>query len=415
MSDFTEDRLAVDVATTLAGAATHKIPFNQPFATGDEFGYISEAIQNLHLSGNGRFTERCSAWLEEQLGCARALLTSSCTSALEMAMLVAGIDLGAEVIMPSFTFPTTASSVALRGAVPVFVDIREDTLNLDERLVEAAITPQTRAIMPVHYASVACELDALLATARRHELIVVEDAAQAISALYQARPLGTLGDLGCLSFHETKNLMCGEGGALLVNRRDWIERAEVIQEKGTNRGQFLRGQVDKYTWIALGSSFLMSDVNAAFLWAQIEHAEEIKSRRMASWCLYHERLAPLEAAGVLRRPTVPATCRHNAHMYYLLLDGRDSRDRLIEVLAKKDIHALFHYVPLHSAPAGKRYGRTAGDLRVTERVSKSLVRLPLWVEMTEADVERVCDAVERALTGSRRPRLRGALQSGHSR
>jgi dTDP-4-amino-4,6-dideoxygalactose transaminase len=390
-----ESPIAIEPGVAAAFAA--KVPFNRPFATGDEFAYIRDAIENLHLSGNGAFCERCALWLEERLGCERALLTSSGTSALEMAMLLAGIGFGDEVIMPSFTFPTTASSVALRGAVPVFVDIRGDTLNLDERLVEAAITPRTRAIVPVHYAGVACELDALAAIAGRHDLLLIEDAAQGISALYRDRPLGTVGDLGCLSFHETKNLTCGEGGALLVNRSDWVERAEMVQEKGTNRSQFLRGQVDKYTWIELGSSFLMSDINAAFLWAQIEHAEEIRARRMASWSTYHGRFAALEAAGLLRRPTIPAACEHNAHMYYLLLDGRVERDRLIARLARQNIHALFHYVPLHSAPAGRRYGRVAAELPVTDRISDSLLRLPLWVEMTDSEVERVCSAVEQAL------------------
>lgn len=374
-----------------------RIPFNRPFATGDEFGYIREAIDKMHLSGNGVFGGRCSRWLEEQLGCERALLTSSCTSALELAMLVAGIGPGDEVIMPSFTFVTTASSVALRGAVPVFVDIRDDTLNIDEGLVEAAITPRTRAILPVHYAGVACELLKLLVIAKRHELMMIEDAAQGISSSYVGRSLGTVGDLGCLSFHETKNLNCGEGGALLVNRPDWVDRAEVLQEKGTNRSQFLRGETDRYTWIDLGSSFLMSDINAAFLWAQIVHVEEIRARRMAIWCEYHERFAALEAAGALTRPRVSAGCDHNAHMYYLLLDGRERRDRLIATLAGQNIHALFHYIPLHSSPAGKRFGRVAGELAVTDRTSECLVRLPLWVGMGEADVERVCDAVERGL------------------
>jgi dTDP-4-amino-4,6-dideoxygalactose transaminase len=374
-------------------ATPHRIPFNRPFATGDEFRYIREAIDKMHLSGNGLFGRRCARWLEEQLGCDRALLTSSCTSALELATLVAGVGPGDEVIMPSFTFVTTASSVALRGAVPVFVDIRGDTLNIDERLVEAAITPRTRAILPVHYAGVACEIEQLLAIAERHGLTMIEDAAQGISSSYFGRALGTVGDLGCLSFHETKNLTCGEGGALLVNRADWVNRAEVIQEKGTNRNQFLRGETDRYTWIDLGSSFLMSDINAAFLWAQIQHSEDICARRMAVWRKYHERFETLEDAGVLTRPRIPAGCDHNAHMYYLLLDGRERRDRLIATLASKNIHALFHYVPLHSSPAGKRFGRTAGELAVTDRTSESLVRLPLWVGMGEADVERVYDAV----------------------
>jgi dTDP-4-amino-4,6-dideoxygalactose transaminase len=385
--------------------AMARIPFNRPFATGDEFRYMHEAIGNRHLSGNGPFTECCCRWLRENLGCEHALLTPSCTSALEMAMLIVDIGPGDEVIMPSFTFPTTASSVALRGAVPVFVDIREDTLNLDERLVEAAITDRTRAILPVHYAGVGCELDELLGIARRHDLHLIEDAAQGISAFYHGSPLGAIGDLGCLSFHETKNLTCGEGGALLVNRPHFVERAEILQEKGTDRSRFLRGQVDKYTWVELGSSFLSSDISAAFLWAQIEHAAEILERRTAIWSTYHERFAELEGDGMLRRPTVPPACGHNAHMYHLRLDRRERRDGLIATLAAGDIQALFHYIPLHSSAAGQRYGRIAGALPVTDRTSETLVRLPLWVEMAEADVERVCAAVERALRSSA-PRLR---------
>ena len=401
---------------TANGARPSKIPFNRPYATGDEFGYIQEAIDNLHLSGNGPFTERCALWLQEHLGCERALLTFSCTSALEMAMLVAGIGRGDEVIVPSFTFPTTAGAVVLRGAVPVFVDIREDTLNLDERLVEAAITPRTRAIMPVHYAGVACHLQELSAIARRHGLAVIEDAAQGISASYRGVPLGTIGDLGCLSFHETKNVTCGEGGALLINRPEWIERAEIIQEKGTNRSQFLRGQVDKYTWVDVGSSFLTSDINAAFLWAQVQHAEEILESRMAIWNAYHERLAPLEEAGVLRRPTIPEDCAHNAHMYYLLLGDQGRRDRFIESLAAQNIHALFHYVPLHSSTAGERFGRVAGELPVTDRAGGTLVRLPLWVGMSEGDVERVCErrcAPSFAAVPERQETRRGALFEWH--
>lgn len=384
-----------------AGALPPKIPFNRPYATGAELGYIQEAIDNLRLSGNGPFTERCSRWMEERFGCERALLTFSCTSALEMAMLVADVGLGDEVIVPSFTFPTTAGSVALRGAVPVFVDIREDTLNLDERLVEAEVTSRTRAIVPVHYAGVACNLDELSETAARHNLVIIEDAAQGFSAAYRDLPLGTVGDLGCLSFHETKNLTCGEGGALLVNRAEWIERAEILQEKGTNRSQFLRGEVDKYTWIDLGSSFLTSEINAAFLWAQIEHVDEILARRRAIWSAYHERLAPLEENARLRRPRIPRECLHNAHMYYVLVENVDRRDRLIEALAARNIHALFHYVPLHSSVAGERFGRVAGELPVTDRTSETLVRLPLWVAMSESDVDRVCSAVEGALRPAR--------------
>jgi dTDP-4-amino-4,6-dideoxygalactose transaminase len=387
--------------TAADGVPSTKIPFNRPHTTGDEFGCIQEAIDNLHLSGNGPFTERCSQWLAQRLGSPRALLTFSCSSALEMAMLVADIGPGDEVIVPSYTFPTTAGAVALRGAVPVFVDIRPDTLNLDERLVEDAIGPRTRAIVPVHYAGVACDMDAILATARRHDLVVIEDAAQGISAAYREQPLGAIGDLGCLSFHETKNLTCGEGGALLVNRRDWIERAEILQEKGTNRSQFLRGQVDKYSWVDLGSSFLTSEINAAFLWAQIQHSAEILERRMAIWSAYHERFAALEEAGLLRRPIVPADRTHNAHMYYLLLPTRPERDRFIQQLAAQRIDALFHYIPLHSSTAGRRFGRVAHELPVTDATSDTLVRLPLFPGMSPADVERVCLAVEDALVPAR--------------
>ena len=377
-------------------SALPKIPFNRPYATGNEFGYIGEAIENLHLSGNGPFGERCASWLEQTLGCQRALLTSSCTSALEMAMLVAGIGPGDEVVMPSFTFVTTASSVVMRGAVPVFVDVREDTLNLDESQVEAAISERTRAILPVHYAGVGCDLDGIAAIAAHYGLTLIEDAAQGISAFYEGRPLGTVGDLGCVSFHETKNLICGEGGALLINRTDWVQRAEVVQEKGTDRADFLRGGVDRYTWIDLGSSFLMSEIKAAFLWAQIELAQEILARRLSIWRAYHERLASLEQAGLLRRPSIPVGREHNAHMYYILCADRRTRDWLIARLAESNIHALFHYVPLHSAPAGRRFGQTPAAMPVTDRVSETLLRLPLWVQMSEAEVERVCVAIEEA-------------------
>jgi dTDP-4-amino-4,6-dideoxygalactose transaminase len=391
------------VKTAAESAPPSKVPFNRPFTTGEEFGCIQQAIDNLHLSGNGPFTELCSRWLAEQLGSERALLTFSCSSALEMAMLVAGIGPGEEAIVPSYTFPTTAGAVALRGAVPVFVDIRPDTLNLDERLIEQAITPRTRAIVPVHYAGVGCDMDAIAALAARHGLAVIEDAAQGISASYRDRPLGALGDLGCLSFHETKNLTCGEGGALLVNRAEWVERAEILQEKGTNRSQFLRGQVDKYTWVDLGSSFLTSEINAAFLWAQIQHSAKILERRMAIWNVYNERFAALEERGVLRRPTIPADRTHNAHMYYLLLPTRGARDRFIKRLASRRVEAHFHYIPLHSSIAGRRFGRAAGELPVTDRISDTLVRLPLFVSMSTEDVERVCLAVERALTPAPRP------------
>ncbi|MGH2952089.1 MAG: dTDP-4-amino-4,6-dideoxygalactose transaminase [Solirubrobacterales bacterium] len=374
-----------------------RLTFNRPYATGREFDYIREAIENRHLSGNGPFDRRCCEWLQQRTGSPRAFLTSSCTSALEMAAMLAGVGSGDEVIMPSFTFVTTASAFALRGATPVFVDVRPDTLNLDETLIESAVTERTRAIVPVHYAGVGCEMDSICAIADAHDLLVIEDAAQAMASTYRGRPLGALGALGCLSFHETKNVIAGEAGALLVNRPDWVERAEIMQEKGTNRMQFFRGEVDKYTWVELGSSFLTSEVNAAFLWAQLEQADSITARRMEVWNAYDEQLAELERRERLRRPRIPAECAHNAHMYYVLLPDPAGRNRLIGALAEADIQAIFHYVPLHSSPAGRRYGRAPGPLEVTDDVSARLVRLPLWVGMGDEDVALVVGAIDRAL------------------
>jgi dTDP-4-amino-4,6-dideoxygalactose transaminase len=379
-------------------SARESITFNRPHTTGREFEYIADAIENRHLSGNGPFTERCTSWLAERIGAAQVLLTFSCTSALEMAAILADLGPGDEVIMPSFTFVSTASAVALRGAVPVFVDIRPDTLNIDEAEAAAAITAHTKAIVPVHYAGVGCDMDPIMAIASENDLFVIEDAAQAICASYRGRALGGIGDLGALSFHETKNVTCGEGGALIVNNAEWVERAEILQEKGTNRSQFFRGQVDKYTWVELGSSFLTSEINAAYLWAQLEAADEITASRCEIWRRYHERFAALEAAGHVRRPVVPADCEHNAHLYYLLLDGRETRDRLIGDLKRAGIQAVFHYVPLHSSPAGRRFGRAQRRLSVTERVSDCLVRLPLWVGMDETHIDRVVRAVEASLS-----------------
>jgi dTDP-4-amino-4,6-dideoxygalactose transaminase len=367
--------------------------FNRPHATGREFDYIGEAIAHGQLSGDGPFTERCADWLRERTGCARALLTTSCTSALELAALIAGIGPGDEVIMPSFTFVSDANAVALRGGVPVFSEIRADTLNLDEEALEGAITPHTKAIMPTHYAGVACNMEAISAIARRHDLLVIEDAAQGVLSTYQDRALGALGQLGCLSFHETKNVTCGEGGALLVSDPALIEQAEIAHEKGTNRSQFFRGQVDKYTWLELGASSLASELNAAFLWAQLQDAESITARRLQIWQRYHEHFADAEASEHLRRPIVPAECRHNAHMYYLLLANRTTRDRLIKGLAQRGIMAVFHYVPLHSSPAGRRLGRAVGDLALTDETSERLLRLPLWVDMRDEDVDRVASEV----------------------
>lgn len=373
------------------------IPFNKPHATGREHGYIQQAIDGGHLSGNGPFDRRCGAWLEQRIGCRRALLTSSGTAALEMAILLTGIGPGDEVVMPSFTFVTSASAVALRGATPVFVDVRPDTLNLDEQAVADAITDRTRAIMPVHYAGVGCAMEELGVLAEKHGLYVVEDAAHGILSSYEGRPLGSFGQLGCLSFHETKNVTCGEGGALLINDEALVDRAEIVQEKGTDRSRFHRGEVDRYTWVDLGSSFVASEINSAFLWAQLEEADRITADRMRVWQAYHERLEPLEQTGLLRRPQIPPRARHNAHMYHVLLPDRDRRDALIAALATRGVQAVFHYVPLHSSPAGLRHGRVDGPLPVTDDVSGRLVRLPLWADLGEREVELVAGAVEEAL------------------
>ena len=374
-----------------------KIPFNIPYMTGRELLYITEAKSGNVLAGDGPFTKRCHGWIEKQTGCAKALLTHSCTAALEMAALLLDIQPGDEVIMPSYTFVSTANAFVLRGGVPVFVDIRKDTLNLDERLIEAAITPRTRAIAPVHYAGVACEMDTILHIARRHGLRVVEDAAQGVMASYKGRALGSMGDLGAYSFHETKNVISGEGGALLVNDPAMAMRAEIIREKGTDRSRFFRGQVDKYTWQEVGSSFLPGEITAAFLWAQLEEAQLITTQRLASWEHYHAALAPLEAQGLLRRPIVPADCQHNAHMYYVLLAPQIDRQAVLAELKYNEIFSVFHYVPLHSSPAGKRYGRTHGSLGITESLSDRLVRLPLWVGLTEAQQGRVVQVLGDAM------------------
>ena len=373
------------------------IPFNRPYMTGKELYYIAEAKFNGILAGDGPFTKKCHHWLERATGCRAALLTHSCTAALEMMALLLDIVPGDEVILPSYTFVSTANAFVLRGAVPVFVDIRPDTLNLDERLIEAAITPRTRAIVPVHYAGVACEMDTIMDIARRHGLRVVEDAAQGVMSAYKGRALGSIGDLGAFSFHETKNVISGEGGALLVNDPALALRAEIVREKGTNRSQFFRGMVDKYTWQEVGSSFLPGEAVAAFLWAQLEEAESITAKRMELWHLYHAALAPLEEQGLLRRPIIPADCAHNAHMYYVLLAENVDRQRVLELLRQEEIYAVFHYVPLHSAPAGLRYGRVHGSMSVTDRLSEQLVRLPLWVGISESEQSRVVETLQRSI------------------
>lgn len=372
------------------------IPFNKPYMTGRELHYISQAHANGHLSGDGPFTRRCHGWLEQSVGCKKALLTHSCTSALEICALLLDLKPGDEVIMPSFTFVSTANAFVLRGAVPIFVDIRPDTLNIDESLIEAAITPKTRAICVVHYAGVSCEMDAIMEIAGRHGLKVVEDAAQGIMSTYKGRPLGSIGELGALSFHETKNVISGEGGALLVNEAGYGERAEIIREKGTNRSKFFRGQVDKYTWIDVGSSYLPSEVIAAFLAAQLEEAEAITQRRLALWDRYHAWAEPLEQQERLRRPIIPEQCGHNAHMYYVLLPSLERRQAFIASLREQGVAAVFHYVPLHSTPAGRALGRAHGELPMTDRASDCLVRLPLWLGMEEHQ-EQVFAACENAL------------------
>ena len=373
-----------------------RIPFNRPAVGDTELEYLKQALASGHLAGDGAFTARCSALLEARIGSVRALLTHSCTAALEMAALLACVGPGDEIIMPSYTFVSTANAFVLRGAVPVFVDVRADTLNLDESLIEAAVTPSTRAIVPVHYAGVACEMDAITAIARRHGLLVVEDAAQALGATYRGRALGSFGDLAALSFHETKSVVSGEGGALLVNDPNMSQRAEIVREKGTNRSAFFRGHVDKYTWVDVGSSYLPSDLLAAVLLAQLEAADELTAQRHAIWDRYHAGFAALEAAGIVRRPTVPAHCGHNAHLYYLLLPSVEMRQHVIGELTAAGVGAIFHYVPLHSSPAGRRFGRTSGSLPVTDDVANRIVRLPMWPGLADS-VGEVIGLVHEAL------------------
>ena len=371
-----------------------KIPFNKPSAVGAELANIADALARGHLSGDGCYTQRCHRWLEQQLGCRRALLTHSCTGALEMAAILCDLAPGDEIIMPSFTFVSTANAFALRGAVPVFVDIRADTLNIDERLIEAAITPRTKAIAVVHYAGVACEMDAIAATARRHGLLVVEDAAQALLATYRNRNLGTIGQLGCISFHETKNLLSGEGGALLVNDERFAERAEIIREKGTNRSRFLRGEVDKYSWVDIGSSYLPSELVAAFLEAQFVHSDAVIARRRAVWQRYYAGLGELGAAHLIELPRRYYDDRRpNGHLFYVLTDTLATRLALAAHLRAQDILAVSHYVPLHSSPAGRQRGRASGSMKVTDDISDRLLRLPIYYSISDAQVDTVIDAL----------------------
>jgi dTDP-4-amino-4,6-dideoxygalactose transaminase len=364
---------------------------------GREQAYIAEAIARGQLSAGGPFTERCTTWLEERIGCEQALLVHSATAALEMAALLLDVGPGDEVVMPSFTFVSSANAFVLRGSTPVFVDVRPDTLNLDESLLEDAITDRTKAVVPVHYAGVPCEMDAITAIAERRGIAVVADAAQALGSTYKGRPAGSLADLAALSFHETKNVTSGEGGALLVNGTRFGERAEVVRDKGTNRSRFFRGQVDKYSWVDLGSSYGLSELNAAFLWAQLEAADELTGDRMRTWNQYHRALEPLEERGLLRRPVVPESTEHNAHIYYVLVKDLATRTEVLAELNRAEVNAVFHYVPLHSSEGGKKYGRAHGDLRESESAADRLIRLPIWSGMTEAQVARVADTIAAAL------------------
>lgn len=370
------------------------IPFNKPFTIGAELDYITDAVKRGHLSGDGYYTKLCHRWLEEKLGAKRALLTHSCTAALEMAAILCDIQPGDEVIMPSYTFVSTANAFVLRGGVPVFVDIRRDTLNLDETLIEAAITGKTKAIVPVHYAGVSCEMDAIMAIARRHKLLVVEDAAQAVLSEYRGRRPGAIGDLGCLSFHETKNVISGEGGALLINNPALVERAEIIREKGTNRSKFFRGEVDKYTWVDIGSSFLPSELIGAFLWAQLEHAGAIIERRRQVCAIYRAALQDLADEGLLSLPQVePEGVAGNGHMFYLFTRTAAERAPLLAHLKAAGVHAVFHYVPLHSSPAGRRFGRAYGTLAVTDDLAERLVRLPLYFNLGDDEARAIAGQV----------------------
>jgi dTDP-4-amino-4,6-dideoxygalactose transaminase len=373
------------------------IPFNKPHLTGRELHYISEAHTRGQLAGDGYFTKKCNSWLEEQTGCLKALLTHSCTAALEMAAILADIQPGDEVIMPSYTFVSTANAFVLRGGLPVFVDIRQDTLNIDESLIEAAITPRTKVIVPVHYAGVGCEMDTIMAIAKKHNLLVIEDAAQGVMATYKGRPLGSIGDLGCYSFHETKNIISGEGGALLVNNPTFVERAEIIREKGTNRSQFFRGQVDKYTWVDIGSSYLPGELIAAFLWAQLESSESITHRRLELWKAYHVAFNDLPESIDIKLPHIPNHCSHNAHMYQILLRDLNSRTQFIASMKERSIGCVFHYIPLHSSPLFQQLVKSSDKLEITDSISSQLVRLPLWLGFHEHQ-DYVIDVVKGILT-----------------
>jgi len=371
------------------------IGFNKPPLTGNEQQYVLEAMQSNKMSGDGVFGEKCQTWFEKKLGCGKALLTPSCTAALEMSAILIEIQPGDEVIMPSYTFVSTANAFVLRGAKIVFVDIRPDTMNIDEALIESAITPKTKAIVPVHYAGVACEMDEIMAIAKKHNLFVIEDAAQGMMSSYKGKALGTIGHFGTFSFHETKNYTsAGEGGLLIINDEEFIDRAENIREKGTNRSQFFRGMVDKYSWVDLGSSYLMNDISAAYLWGQLEKADDINDNRLNSWHLYHEGLKPLEEKGLIVLPTIPEDCAHNAHMFYIKVENLELRTGLLEFLKEKEVFSVFHYVPLHSAPAGLKFGQFNDKDKFTTFESERLIRLPMYFGLRNEDINKVIEIIK---------------------
>lgn len=371
------------------------ISFNVPPYVGNELTYIKEAVDSYKICGDGQFTKKCNAWLEEKFNAQKALLTTSGSTALDMALLLCDLKPGDEVILPSYTFSSTANAPVLAGAKLVFVDIRPDTMNIDEKKIEAAITKKTKVIIAVHYAGVSCEMDTILDIARRHNLMVIEDAAQGVMSTYKGKALGTMGDFGCYSFHETKNYSMGEGGALVINNPAYNEKAEILREKGTNRAKFFRGQVDKYTWVDFGDSYLPSELNAAYLWAQLEVADEINDNRLATWNAYYDAFKPLEEKGYIELPTIPVGCVHNAHMFYIKLKDLETRTDFIEALKKDGVNCVFHYIPLHSAPAGHKFGRFDGEDEYTTRESERLVRLPLYYNLTLEDREHVIDSVKK--------------------
>ena len=371
------------------------INFNVPPFTGNEMKYIKEAVEAQKICGDGEFTKKCNQWIENRTGTTKALLTTSCTHATELAALLAGVKEGDEVIMPSFTFVSTADAFVLRGATPVFVDIRPDTMNIDEKKIEVAITEKTVGIVPVHYAGVSCEMDTIMEIAKKHNLWVIEDAAQGIMATYKGKALGTIGDFGCFSFHETKNYSMGEGGALLIQDKKYVEEAEILREKGTNRSKFFRGQIDKYTWVNYGSSYLPSDMNAAYLWAQLEMADEMNEKRLQCWERYYTNLKPLEEAGKIELPVIPKECVHNAHMFYIKTKDLEERTRFLEFMKNQGIWAVFHYIPLHSAPAGLKFGRFHGEDEYTTKESERLARLPMFYALTIEEVDYICSMISK--------------------